>query len=557
MAEGERRWMRNMKKCEVIVIGAGPAGLSAAIEAAGKGMQVTVFDENARPGGQLFKQIHKFFGSKEHQAKERGFRIGEKLLAEALSLGVQVILDTKVVGFFAHKQVSVVHNHQMEHYVANKIVIATGASENMLPFPGWTLPGVIGAGAAQTMMNLHGVRPGNKVLMIGSGNVGVVVAYQLLQAGCEVVAVIDAAPTIGGYGVHAAKIARMGVPFYLSHTIQHAHGQEQVEGATIVAVDSAWQTIPGSEKFFSIDTICIAVGLSPMSQLAQLAGCQMEDNPAKGGIVPVCDEYGKTSVEGIFAAGDVSGIEEASSAMIKGRIAGALIACTSGYSTDDEFVKAYSDYKNSLSQLREGMFGKGKKGKEKPLYTDEGQKLSRNLLTHGFVMENDLKEYPGIPHEVKKKRGITPVIECTQNIPCNPCQDACFKGCIQVGEKIANLPALAQQATCNGCGRCVISCPGQAIFLVDQSADDGFAAVTIPYEIFPLPQTGDRGTAYDRAGQALGAASVLRAQLTAANDHTALLTIRVPGDWAMKARYFKSENMLVKGGTNDEENDFA
>jgi thioredoxin reductase/Fe-S-cluster-containing hydrogenase component 2 len=541
-----------MKKCDVIVIGAGPAGLSAAIEVAAKGMEVIVFDENARPGGQLFKQIHKFFGSKEHQAKERGFRIGEKLLNQAVSLGVQVVLDAKVVGFFDHKHVLVVHNNRSEHYIANKIVIATGASENMLPFPGWTLPGVIGAGAAQTMMNLHGIRPGNKALMIGSGNVGVVVAYQLLQAGCQVVAVVDAAPTIGGYGVHAAKIARMGVPFYLSHTIQQAHGKEQVEGATIVAVDSKWKTIVGSEKFFPIDTICIAVGLSPMSQLTQLAGCKMEENPAKGGIVPVCDEYGQTSVEGIFAAGDVSGIEEASSAMIKGRIAGASIAYSSGYSTEDEFVKAYSHYRNSLSQLRKGMFAIGEKGKEKPLYTDEGQKLSHNLLTHGFVIENELTGFPGIPDEQKKKQKITPVIECTQNIPCNPCQDACFKGCIQVGGKITNLPSLASNVNCTGCGKCVASCPGQAIFLISQSSDDGFASVTIPYELYPLPQKGDQGVAYDRAGKALGVAAVTGVQLVPANDQTALLTMRVPADWVMKARFFKTDSILAKGESHYE-----
>lgn len=93
------------------------------------------------------------------------------------------------------------------------IIVATGARENMIPFPGWTLPGVMGAGAAQTMMNLHGVHWGQKVLMVGSGNVGLVVGYQLIQAGVELAAIIDAAPRVGGYGVHAAKVARMGVPF--------------------------------------------------------------------------------------------------------------------------------------------------------------------------------------------------------------------------------------------------------------------------------------------------------------------------------------------------------
>ena len=320
-----------MKRYDMIVVGAGPAGLSAAIEAAKKGMHVVVYDENAKPGGQLFKQIHKFFGSKEHKAKIRGFHIGEELLAEAASLGVEVVLNAIVIGIFPEKEVTVKVEDHVIHVKGDTILIATGASENMVTFPGWTLPGVIGAGAAQTMMNLHGTLPGKRVLMLGSGNVGLVVSFQLMQAGCEVVAVADAAPRVGGYGVHAAKVARCGVPFYLSHTIISADGEDCVTGVTIGEVDKNWQIIPGTEKHFDVDTICLAVGLSPMSKLCDMAGCAMEDNPAKAGFVPTVDEYGETSVPGIYAAGDVSGIEEASSAMIEGRIAGIAAAARLGF----------------------------------------------------------------------------------------------------------------------------------------------------------------------------------------------------------------------------------
>lgn len=273
-----------MKRYDMIIVGAGPAGLSAAIEAAKHGMHVVVYDENAKPGGQLFKQIHKFFGSKEHKAKIRGFRIGEELLAEAASLGVEVVLNAIVIGIFPEKEVTVKVEDRVIHVKGDTILIATGASENMVTFPGWTLPGVIGAGAAQTMMNLHGTLPGKRVLMLGSGNVGLVVSFQLMQAGCEVVAVADAAPRVGGYGVHAAKVARCGVPFYLSHTIIAAEGDEFVTGVTIGEVDQNWQIIPGTEKHFDVDTICLAVGLSPMSKLCDMAGCAMEDNPAKAGL---------------------------------------------------------------------------------------------------------------------------------------------------------------------------------------------------------------------------------------------------------------------------------
>lgn len=325
-----------MKRYELIIVGAGPAGLSAAIEAAKRNMQVVVFDENSRPGGQLFKQIHKFFGSKEHKAKTRGFIIGEELLVQAKELGVEVILNATVIGLYREKEVCVMQDGQLVHYKGDNIIVAAGAAENMVTFRGWTLPGVIGAGAAQTMMNLHGVKPGERILMVGSGNVGLVVSFQLLQAGCKVVGVIDAAKRIGGYGVHAAKLTRTGVPFYLSHTIVEAEGGDHVTGAVIAEVDDKWQTVPGTQKHLEADTICIAVGLSPMSQLVRMAGCETADDPRKGGLVPVCNEYGETSIPGIFAAGDVVGIEEASSAMIQGRIAGMAAAERSGYLEEDE-----------------------------------------------------------------------------------------------------------------------------------------------------------------------------------------------------------------------------
>ena len=125
-----------MKRIGLIVVGAGPAGLSAAIEAAKRGVDVVVFDENARPGGQLFKQIHKFFGSKEHRAKVRGFRIGKQLLEEADAAGVQVVLDATVIGVYLDKEVVVRIGDGIEHYKADAIIIATGAAENMVPFPG-------------------------------------------------------------------------------------------------------------------------------------------------------------------------------------------------------------------------------------------------------------------------------------------------------------------------------------------------------------------------------------------------------------------------------------
>lgn len=525
-----------MKRYDLIVIGAGPAGLSAAIEAAKRGMKVAVFDENAKPGGQLFKQIHKFFGSKEHKAKVRGFRIGEELLKEASEAGVEVVLNAIVIGLFQEKEITVKIKDKVQHYKGDAVIIATGASENMVTFKGWTLPGVIGAGAAQTMMNLHGVMPGEKVLMLGSGNVGLVVSYQLLQAGCEVVAIADAAPRVGGYGVHASKVARCGVPFYMSHTIVEAEGDDHVTGVTIGEVGPDWKVIPGTEKHFDVDTICLAVGLSPMSQLANMAGCQMEDNPKKAGFVPVIDKYGETSVPGIFAAGDVSGIEEASSAMIEGRIAGVAAAYRLGFIEKKELETKTEELENALSGLRQGMFAPENRGKKIEI-TEEGCAISENLLKNGFVAEDEIERFPG----VTKAKGIHPVMECTQNIPCNPCQDACPKKCIKIGEKITSLPAVDESVECIGCGMCVASCSGQAIFLVNDDYEDGYATVTMPYEFLPLPVKGDKGSAYNRAGEKVCEAEVVEVRTSPAFDKTNLLTIKVPADMSMKARFYKAE----------------
>ena len=353
-----------MERSEMVSVGAGPAGLAAAIEAARCGVQVLVYDENDRPGGQLFKQIHKFFGSKEHRAQERGFNIGRQLLDEATQLGVEVSMNSVVLGVYENRVMNVMIRDRIEHLKAQKILIATGASENMIPFAGWTLPGVIGAGAAQTLANIHGIRPGERLLMVGSGNVGLVVAYQMLQAGCQVVAVIDAAPKIGGYGVHAAKVARYGVPFLMSHTVKEAHGTDRVQGVTIVQVDEKWKAVPGTEKKLDVDTICVAVGLNPMTQLLKMSGCKMVHVPKLGGWVPAHDLNQETTLEGIYVAGDVSGIEEASTAIIEGRIAGLSIAQSLGYLDEKAFVEQREQQLKSMRGLRSGSHGEAR-GKAK------------------------------------------------------------------------------------------------------------------------------------------------------------------------------------------------
>jgi len=343
---------------EVAVVG---AGLSAAIECARTGASVIIFDENAKPGGQLFKQIHKFFGSREHRAGIRGIDIGQQLLKEAEELDIDVWLNCGVCGIYHEHELLVVKNRTKSHVIyADIIIIAAGAVENAVSFPGWTLPGVMGAGAAQTMINLHRVLPGKKILMIGSGNVGVIVSYQLLQAGAQVTAVVEAAPKLGGYGVHTAKVRRAGVPFYTSHTVLRAEGSDRVQTAVVVQLDASWNPVTGTEKYIDADVICIAAGLTPLSELALQAGCESVYIPALGGHILLHNEHMQTTIKSIYIAGDIAGVEEASTAMEEGRLAGIHAAAALGKLSLDEENQRSQQVHARMKALRSGPFGEGR-----------------------------------------------------------------------------------------------------------------------------------------------------------------------------------------------------
>ena len=342
---------------DVAVVGGGPAGLCAALQAASAGAHTILIDENALPGGQLFKQIHKFFGSRDHKAGTRGFTIGTELLEQVKEAGVEVWLDSLVYGIQKDKSLGVVQNGKQIVVNAKKVILAAGAKENYLAFPGSTLPGVMGAGAAQTMINVNRVLPGEKVLMLGAGNVGLIVSYQLMQAGAQVVALVEGAPRIGGYAVHAGKLRRAGVPFYLGHTIKCIEGDGKVEKVTIVEVDPTWKPIEGSEKTFEVDTVCLAAGLNPMTELAWMAGCEFTFIPAFGGHVPLHNEYMETTVPGLYVAGDITGPEEASSAMEEGNLAGVSAVEALGFLTEEQAKEKREEIEKRLNTLRSGMFG--------------------------------------------------------------------------------------------------------------------------------------------------------------------------------------------------------
>lgn len=346
-----------MKYVQVLVIGGGPAGLCAAISAGETGADVLLVERSAILGGQLIKQTHMFFGSEKQYAGTRGIDITDILIDQLASMeNVEILTDSTVLSIYEDGVISIDIDGKYVKVMPERIIVATGAAEKSLAFPNNDMPGIYGAGAVQTLMNIHGVKPGHNVLMVGAGNIGLIVSYQLMQAGVHVKAILDASPTIGGYLVHASKIRRMGVPILTRHTVKRADGENALERATIIGLDDNWQQIPGTEQEFEVDVMCVSVGLSPLSEILFQAGCDMKMVREFGGYVPLRNKDLKTSNDTIYIAGDVGGIEEASSAMVEGHIAG-LAAAKSIGKIHESYDEKYKDYHEQLDSLRAGHAG--------------------------------------------------------------------------------------------------------------------------------------------------------------------------------------------------------
>lgn len=531
---------------ELAVIGAGPAGLAAAIEAAKAGIDVALYDENDREGGQLAKQIHKFFGSKEHWSGIRGYDIGSKLFYEAQSVGVKISLSTHLWGIFDNNELAVNNDKRTMAVKAEKVIIATGALERPLAFPGCTLPGIMGAGAAQTMVNIHRVLPGRNVLIVGSGNVGLIVAYQLMIAGAHVVAIVESKCRIGGYHVHAAKMRRAGVPILVSHALSEAMGTDKVEGAKIIRLGSENSPLKLERKNFSVDLICLAVGLSPCTKLCWLAGCEFAYSTDLGGFVPLHDDNMETSVNGLYVAGDVAGVEEASIAIEEGRLAGLSVVEALGYySKKEEVLERKNAIRDRLSVLRgdspDNSFRKG----NHELPRDQFKSASIHSSTFreaGVIPTNLLENLPNYPTQARFKKGPVAVIECLEKIPCNPCESACPNEAIIVGDPITNLPRLIEEK-CTGCGLCVPICPGLAVFTVNNAYSNHEATVSFPYEYFPLPEEDSVVNAVDREGRIICRGKVIKVKNPPENDHTAVLTIAVPKKYSSEVRGIEDKSI--------------
>src|SRR5574341_190620 len=271
---------------EVAVVGAGPGGLCAALMAAEAGAQVTLIDSNQSPGGQYFKQAAAEFRVR-HPSRHQ--REGQALRQEAMGAGVRFLPETVVWGAF-EGNVLALHGSQAPAVLqAQAIILATGAYDRPVAFPGWTLPGVMTAGATQALLNHQRILPGKRILLAGTGPLQVVLAAELARSGAEVVAVLEGARlfpeslrqsgALRGQWRRMAEglssrltLSRRGVPFRLGWGIVAAHGRDQVESASIARLDRDWRPVAGSEERLPCDTLCLGYGFIPFNPLSRLLG---------------------------------------------------------------------------------------------------------------------------------------------------------------------------------------------------------------------------------------------------------------------------------------------
>jgi len=469
---------------DVLIIGGGPAGLQAAITLGEYDANIILIDDKSRLGGKLLLQTHKFFGSvADSFAGTRGLDIAKILEKEVRYIpNIDVWLSSPCIGVFSDKLVGVLKGDQYFLIKPKKLLVATGAREKMLAFPGNTLPGVYGAGAFQTLVNRDLVKSSEKIFIIGGGNVGIIAGYHAIQAGIEVVGLVEALPSCGGYKVHEDKLRRLGVPIFTRHTVIAVHGEDHVKAVTISEIDEQFKPIAGTERTFEVDTVLIAIGLDPINEFYQKA---------------------KEFCMDVWAAGDAYEIAEASSAMFSGKIAGMKIAKSLGL-TDDEVPKEW-ELKAEILKSHPGIVIK----KEKPI----------------------------------KEEGVYPVFHCNQEIPCNPCTSVCPKGLIVIPEGgLLGLPEFQYQkdVECIGCAQCVAVCPGLAVTLVDFRSDSNHPLVTIPTEIFcGKIAEGDELIVIGEEYQEIGKFAVEKVRILKKYPNTRLVSVRLPKEAALDAISFK------------------
>ena len=350
----------------VIIAGLGLAGLSAAGALAGRGLDIVVLDENFQSGGQYLRSVSRSLGVDSRPVRERLKRYGHQLIENLDQPGITVRQGTQITGWESDGSIWTLGEHgRIERYRADYVILATGARERFLPFPGWTLPGVISTGAGQILVKSAGMLPGRFPVIGGAGPLPLALAGEISASGGRVQAYWNQSSwsqqfnTLKGCRHHIAKVmlgTRCLARLLVSRTemlhgfkVIEAHGEKQLEEVVVAAMNRDGAAVQGTERTFSTDCLAVGYGFVPNLELAMAAGCELEHDSTKGGWVVKVAENLQSSVPSVFATGELTGIGGADKSIIEGRLAGLAVADLAGAKNDGDSQKQ----RLSLRKLRQ------------------------------------------------------------------------------------------------------------------------------------------------------------------------------------------------------------
>lgn len=295
-----------MEKKAVIIVGGGPAGLAAAVELHKKGIRdILILEREKHLGGILRQCIHDGFGLTRFKTTLSGPEYAQRFIDEVIQKEIPYMANTTVLEISEDKVVTAASQNGLVQFQAQAVILTMGCRERTrgaLGIPGERPAGVFTAGVAQAYMNLYNRMPAKEVVILGSGDIGMIMARRLTLEGAHVQAVFEIQPIPSGLPRNIEQCLNdYGIPLYLSHTVTSIHGNSRLTGVTVAQVDEHFKPIPGTEKDYTCDTLILSVGLIPENELSIDAGVQL-DNRTRGAVV---DEHFQTNVEGVFAAGNV------------------------------------------------------------------------------------------------------------------------------------------------------------------------------------------------------------------------------------------------------------